>query len=357
VTTPSAPGPEPIDLRGLLAAAVDAGRAVVAEVVAMSLPEPGELLKPKVPLPDSIEGAPGQARVYPKMIMRKLALHPDGEHVFGAGGKSQKVTVWDLKTKKLAELEGHGGDVSGVAISPDGRLAISCGHDGTAIIWNIQNLQQIQLAYKYAPDTGGNRYQFEDCAFAPDGRTAYVVGPKLGLHALDVYTGRATVIDVKGRALAMSSTGKYTAVGGSDGRPVLIDLEKRVALPPLTLPREKRASILAVAFSPDGQTLATGGDDRILRLWEVGNMTLAREIIVFSATIEAIAFSPDNRRVAAGGLDRMLYLFPVKGGPPMRLPKDGKVDGAIQSLAFTSDGGRLFLGLDDSSLRLWRVPK
>src|SRR5262249_6965135 len=155
-------------------------------------------------------------RVFPKVMMRKIALHPDGQHVLGAGGKSRMVNVWDLKANKLVlELEGHGDDVTGVAISPGGRIVVSCGRDGAGLVWNIQNLQAPLLAYAHYSGPEGDRFQFEDCAFTPDGKTVYLVGPKAGLHVLDVYSGKATVIELKGKALAVSSTGKFAAVGGS----------------------------------------------------------------------------------------------------------------------------------------------
>src|SRR5262249_20714594 len=134
-------------------------------------------------------------------LMHRIALHPDGQLVLGAGWTKKTVNVWDLKAGKMAhELAGHEGDVTGVAISPDGQLAVSCGHDGAVIVWNLKTFK---MAYKYTAEPKGAR--FEDCAFAPDGKTAYFIGPKLGLHALDIYGGKGQAIgDVKGKVQALS---------------------------------------------------------------------------------------------------------------------------------------------------------
>jgi hypothetical protein len=340
------------DLPRLIAAAGDAGSAVMLASAVIGLPEPGPKLTPKNPLPETIEGVPAQIRAYSNITAKRLALHPDGARLLAAGGR-RTVQVLDLKTGKLIrELEGHAGDVAAVAVSPDGKLAVSCDDKGTAIVWNLENYS---VAYKYTADAS---HQFYDCTYDGDGKAAFFVGPKLGLHVLDIYSGKPKVIgDVKGKVVAAAPKSRLVAVGGSDATLTVLDFEnpdapKKFILPP---PNEKRFSIGAIAFSPDGQALAAACDDRIIRLWGVDKRSVVKEILT-AGTIKAMAFSPDSRRLAFGGLDHALNVYLVKGNA-LRLPKDGKVDRAIDCMTFTPDGGRAFLGFDDNTIRLWRLPK
>ena len=62
-------------------------------------------------------------------------------------------------------------------------------------------------------------------------------------------------------------------------------------------------TVRAVAFSPDGTILATGGYDNILRLWDVATGRKRAELSGHTGRIESLAFSPDGRAIASGALD------------------------------------------------------
>lgn len=126
-----------------------------------------------------------------------------------------------------------------------------------------------------------------------------------------------------------------------------------------------RQSVLAVAISPDGRTLATAGSDRTILLWELPAGTLRRRLVGHRDQINALAFSPDGNSVAsaAGPSDPAIRLWDVTSGAAR-----GSLTGhtsAVTDLAFSPDGTTLasVSGIDatevdgDGSLRLWDVAR
>ncbi len=108
--------------------------------------------------------------------------------------------------------------------------------------------------------------------------------------------------------------------------------------------------VLAAAWSPDGQRLATAGEDRVILIWDVGRDGPPGKISIPQGTVESLAWSPDGRRLAFGGDDRTVGIWDVENSRVLHVERESP--GVVRSVAWDRDGRRLAWG-GDAGVFLW----
>ncbi|KUN81061.1 hypothetical protein AQJ66_24805 [Streptomyces bungoensis] len=110
-------------------------------------------------------------------------------------------------------------------------------------------------------------------------------------------------------------------------------------------------ALTAVAFSPSGRTLATGGTDTKVRLWRADGGGTPVVLTGHTDAVAAVAFSPDGRTLASGSADGTVRMWDVRTGTTsLRLSTRA---GAVTAVAFSPDGTKLATGFEDGTARLW----
>ena len=112
-----------------------------------------------------------------------------------------------------------------------------------------------------------------------------------------------------------------------------------------------RDAVNSVAFSPDGLTLASGSWDGTVRLWNPNNGNLKRTLIGHTDGISFVTFSPDGNTLASASGDRTIRLWNPQNGQ-LKRTLTGHTN-MVDSVAFSPDGNTLASGSRDQTIRLW----
>jgi WD40 repeat protein len=244
--------------------------------------------------------------------IRAVDFTPDGRTLV-AGLSDKTVRLFDLGTREWhATLKGHSRPIVSLAMAADGRTMVTGAVDrtraatgGEAIVWDLA-LQQARATLPLADGVWS-------VAYARDGKIIAVGGRDKFIHLWDADTGierEALKQNNVVRALAFSPDGQ-TLAAASGWTVKLWDLATRKERATLT---GHKQPVDALAFTRDGRTLASGAAPGTVRFWDAAT---GRERAAFDwqlGTVQCLAFSPDGMTAAAGGKGpNSLVMWDVEG--------------------------------------------
>lgn len=293
---------------------------------------------------------------------------------YAAGGRllavatDQAALLYPQSTLRQTELplrfSGHVGEVTGIALAPNGETFVTSGDDGTLRLWKPEN----GAVDKIAPDMVLHSPRTSvTVAFAPDGKRLAAGGAD-SITLWNVADGVETAT-LKSRSgdlsqLAFSPDGTRLASAGKDWPILLWDLASQRVTAALN---GHTGSVNSIAFSNDGKLMISGSDDATVRLWDPLAAREQATLTGHAAAVLSVALSPDAKLGASGSADHSVRLWDISQKKPLATLAGHQA--AVAALAFSPDCQ--FLASAENApaagsqqnehvhhpIRLWRLPK
>jgi WD40 repeat protein/energy-coupling factor transporter ATP-binding protein EcfA2 len=296
-----------------------------------------------------------------------IRFSPDGATL--ATGNDDSVKLWDVASGELREtFQGHEARVAGLRFSRDGRTLYSSGSK-TVIAWDLEGSSRLGRPYSVFPGPlpAGFGGAPNTLAISADGAllaTPLATAPD-EVALLDLHSARPVrrrLAPGLGRISTMtfSPDRRELAVSGEDApAPVLVDVTSGRVRQRMT-GGGHRGSIASMVFAPDGKRLVSGGDYETQAIvWDTGTGRLVRRLQDPASSGQpsvavAVAWSPDGGTLVTGGAQGRLLLWRTSDWRQVgELPAD---TGWVLCVAFSRDGSLLAAGgVGERQVTLWNV--
>ncbi len=234
------------------------------------------------------------------------------EQKLATAGEDGNIILWDLNSQQLEsdKLAGHQGPVRTVSFLPHDPQILSAGDDGSIRLWNLQGNE---LATFVVPIS-------------------------------EAVSDEKEVIILDGTQKAIGRKDGTVAWQTSPGRKI-------------TMNSNHVNAVRSLAFSPDGKQLASGGQDRTIRLWNDNGQQ--EHLLPISSPVNSVAYSRDRKFLASAGEDGSVQLWNLQNLQDGRPFATWKADrGAVQKVRFSQDSQVLITTGEDSntgSCKLWQI--
>ena len=294
-----------------------------------------------------------------------VAVTPDGRVAISAS-YDKTLKVWDIESgQELYELRGHAkskrpyfGGVNGVAVTPDGRLAISASdflfRDHMLKVWDIESGQQLK-------GLRGHTFGVTGVAVTPNGRLAISTSNDKTLKVWNIESGqqlkswRGHTDMVTG--VAVTPDGRLAISASLDGTLKVWDIESGQELYELRghakSKRPYSGGVNGVAVTPDGRLAISASSDHTLKVWDIESGQELYQWRGHTDRVNGVAVTPDGRLAISASLDGTLKVWDIESGQELSEWR-GHTD-RVKGVAVTPDGRLAISASYDKTLKVWDI--
>jgi WD40 repeat protein len=247
-------------------------------------------------------------------------------------------------TPLMRTLEGHSGPVHGVAVTPDGKRAISASQDCALKVWELDTGRALRTMR-------GHSFYY-GVAVTPNGKWVVSASLDKTLKVWDLETGRA-MRTLEGHsdivfAVVVVSDGKRVVSASRDHTLKVWDLDNGR---PLRTLEGHFGSVRGVAVTPDGKWAVSASEDKTLKVWDLDTGRTLRTLEGHSADVYGAAVTPDGKQAVSASGDQTLKVWDLESGRALRTLEGHSW--YVYGVAVTPDGKRAISASVDQTLKVW----
>jgi WD40 repeat protein len=285
-----------------------------------------------------------------------VAITPDSKRAISSSWDKTCI-LWDLKTgQPIQVLKGHNEIVHTVAITPDGTKAISgsgrpsmsestSSAENNCIVWDLNTGQSVNLLK-------GHKREVVAVALTPDGKSAISCSKDKTCIVWDLLTGQQ-VNTLKGHDSCVTSIdiipdGTLAISGSMDNTCIIWDINSGQIIKKLT---GHSRPVTTVAITPDGSVAISGSEDKTCIFWDIKTGVPLFILNGHTDYVSSVAITPDGKRAISGSTDSNCIIWDLNSGQEINRLRGHANE--IHSVAISASGNNAISGSRDKFCIFW----
>jgi len=288
--------------------------------------------------------------------VHSVSVSPDGTFIVSSSS-DRSIRIWDIQTGKerLPPLHGHTGRVYSVTISPDGRLVASGSEDKSVRLWDVQTGVAVGQPMQ------GHSDFVNAVVFSPDALWLASGSADKTVRIWDVATRRSldlSPLECRNLVIsvAFSPNGQLVAAGDDSGS---ISLWNSETGQPAREPLDTSTTLaVSIGFSPEGSYVAACGfsddcGDSFVQTLDISTGEKVLNLSGHTDGVRSVAYSSNGRFIATGSDDRTVRLWDAAIGTPIATLSGHSA--WARSVTFTPNCQSIVSGSSDKTIRIWTL--